>query len=651
MNRPRAIWLGFALCLLILLTATGWVTWTALSLEKEQSRLREVEATEEQVRLALWRMDSMLAPLIAQESGRPYFAYKSFYPADLAYGKSVNTETAPLTKTASKTAPTSPLVPSPLLTQTFSNVILYFQYDQDGRLTSPQLPMEAQRTLALKRFVTEDELTIRSERLREFDTLMRQTPASRSPSSPPLNCNRESLFANLPAPDTRNLAIINSLQLSQNSTQLPTRQQRSPSQSQRQQQQNLNLQQVETASQGGQSQLLPQQYLNNQREAEIRNNSVQQAILVNFNNAANFVAVERTDWIQGPLKAVWIGDTLVLARRVSAQGRECLQGCWLDWPALQRSLLTTIIDLCPNATLTPVSSGANDPQGRTLVSLPARLVPGRGVYQDANASPVKLILITAWAGALLALAAVAALLHGVVSLSERRAMFVSSVSHELRTPLTTFKMYSEMLAADMVPDESSRRDYLRTLCSEANRLGHLVENVLAYARLERGSARAHVEELPAGELLARIKPRLEERASQAGLRLLDHVDPDAAATPLRVDATAVEQILFNLTDNACKYASAIAANKTIEIEMTRLDSRFISIRARDHGPGLSKEALKRLFEPFGKSAQEAAKNAPGVGLGLALCRRLSQSLGGELKLIESGANGTVFELRLPLVKK
>ena len=95
-------------------------------------------------------------------------------------------------------------------------------------------------------------------------------------------------------------------------------------------------------------------------------------------------------------------------------------------------------------------------------------------------------LLIGWGGAFLAVAAAAALLHGVMTLSERRAAFVSSVTHELRTPLTTFRMYAEMLANGMVPDAARRQEYYETLQRESERLTLLVENVLAYARLERG---------------------------------------------------------------------------------------------------------------------------------------------------------------------
>jgi signal transduction histidine kinase len=242
--------------------------------------------------------------------------------------------------------------------------------------------------------------------------------------------------------------------------------------------------------------------------------------------------------------------------------------------------------------------------------------------------------------------AVAGLLHGTISLSERRGAFVSAVTHELRTPLTTFKMYSEMLAAGMVTDEEKRAGYLNTLCSEANRLSHLVENVLAYARLERGSARSRVERLTLGELVGRVKPRLVERAERAGMTIETNGDPVALSAAVQVDVSAVEQILFNLVDNACKYAAPNSIEKIIHLE-TLPDGKFAMLRVRDHGQGISPEGAKRLFQPFSKSAHEAAHTAPGVGLGLALCRRLSRSMGGDLCLDKLVKDGACFVLRLP----
>src|SRR5439155_3745937 len=123
----------------------------------------------------------------------------------------------------------------------------------------------------------------------------------------------------------------------------------------------------------------------------------------------------------------------------------------------------------PDARLEPAPDGGSERADTMLAALPAKLSPGMTIPIDPpkTLSPVRISLIIGWICALLASAAVAALLFGAVSLSERRGAFVSAVTHELRTPLTTFRMYAEMLAGGMVPGEEARRSYLATLRAEA----------------------------------------------------------------------------------------------------------------------------------------------------------------------------------------
>jgi signal transduction histidine kinase len=245
----------------------------------------------------------------------------------------------------------------------------------------------------------------------------------------------------------------------------------------------------------------------------------------------------------------------------------------------------------------------------------------------------------------LATVALAVLLQGVLALSERRAAFVSAVTHELRTPLTTFRMYAEMLAEGMVPDEVRRHEYLQTLKVEADRLSHLVENVLQYARLERGAAGRHRERVALGSLLSRMESRLRERAAQAEMTLAWDLAEDAGQHEIDTDPAAVEQILFNLVDNACKYARH-AADRRVHCGAV-LGVGKVQLVVRDHGPGIDPQHRRRLFRPFSKSAQEAARSAPGVGLGLALCRRLAGELGGTLAVECPPQGGTAFTLSLP----
>jgi signal transduction histidine kinase len=343
------------------------------------------------------------------------------------------------------------------------------------------------------------------------------------------------------------------------------------------------------------------------------------------------------------LKPRWLEDELLLVRTASLDGEARLQGLWLDWPKLRGRLLETIKDLLPNAELSPTDPAWLD--ASSMVTLPVRLLPGHVDLAMSEASPLRRSLTIAWACFFIAATAVGIVLNRAMVLSERRGAFVSAVTHELRTPLTTFQLYSEMLADDMVPDADKRREYLRTLCDESTRLTHLVENVLSYSRIERGRASARRETLLLSDLIARIEPRLRQRTQPTGLDLQISVAPEAAETRVNVDALAVEQIVFNLVDNACKYAAPASKEKALRVEVS-VDPKHATIRVRDHGPGLSKQQLKRLFRPFEKSATEAAQSAPGVGLGLALCRRLARELGGELAL-ESSDAGACFKFTMP----
>ncbi len=350
--------------------------------------------------------------------------------------------------------------------------------------------------------------------------------------------------------------------------------------------------------------------------------------------------------IAGDLRPVWVENELFLIRRVTVDGKDLIQGVWLDLPKLQERLIETISDLLPAAKLMSVASDNDQSDATALVTLPLRLITGPVPVDGITvASALKPALAIAWGCVLAAALAIAIVLHRAVLLSERRGAFVSSVTHELRTPLTTFRLYSEMLAEDMVPEGEPRRQYLQTLCDESTRLMHLVENVLAYSRIERGRSAARLETLTIGSLMDRIVPRLTQRADQVDLAIKVKSSQGATDATIHADAMGVEQILFNLVDNACKYAEPHSDPRLIELTI-RAEARSVAFEVRDFGDGLSKQARKKLFQPFAKSATEAAHSAPGVGLGLALCRRLARELGGKLIFIPPEGRGACFRLTL-----
>jgi signal transduction histidine kinase len=155
-----------------------------------------------------------------------------------------------------------------------------------------------------------------------------------------------------------------------------------------------------------------------------------------------------------------------------------------------------------------------------------------------------------------------------------------------------------------------------------------------------------LEDVAVTRLLEPIRARLADRARQDGMEVVVEGEEEVSSTVIRANTSAVEQILLNLVDNAGKYAQT-AQDRRIHLGLERTDA-VVELRVRDHGPGISDSAARRLFHSFSKSAHEAANSAPGVGLGLALSRRLARDMGGRLWLDRSVADGACFVLALPV---
>lgn len=343
----------------------------------------------------------------------------------------------------------------------------------------------------------------------------------------------------------------------------------------------------------------------------------------------------------------WQGDRLCMTRQVWVGDRELLQGCWLDWEAIKEVLMSTIRDVLPGADLVPAGPLQGTIQGQAedgrLSALPVRLRPGPAPSVPEDGSPGRGVLAVGWAFALAGALAGGVVLVRSTGQSERRGAFASAVAHELRTPLTTFRLYTDLLARGMVEDPAEQAELHRTLAAEADRLDHLVKNVLAYARLDAGRE-VSLTELSARELMDRIIPRLEARAAQSGSGIGWDLPEGLQSRRLRTDPLMAEQVLLNLVDNACKYGGGGPGGIRISAEAP--EGRLL-LRVEDSGPGIPAGEQSRLFRPFEKLGPREARRAPGVGLGLALSRRLARILGGDLAF-EPGHPGARFVLTLPV---
>ena len=341
------------------------------------------------------------------------------------------------------------------------------------------------------------------------------------------------------------------------------------------------------------------------------------------------------------VRMLWVDADLALVKALGDGSRFVTR---LKWSEMRPWLEEQVSDLLPSATLAPVEGDAQ-PFAALLTAIPAQLVSGpASVEGDETQGILRAALLVAWVCAVASVLAAGLLLHGALALSKRRLAFASAVTHELRTPLTTFQLYSGLLAQDRVSDPDKRRRYLETLHSESQRLAHLVANVLSFARLESSTAALNLEPVPLQRLLADNAERLERIAAAADVALRMPQADGVGETLVEADRVSVEHILVNLVDNACKY-SGNGGGAAVTVSVEAHDGR-VGIRVCDNGPGVPPSLRRRLFRPFRRSASDAAGAAPGVGLGLAISRRLARRMGGDLVLAENGPDGACFELRL-----
>ena len=158
-------WLGYAVTAAMMLTAMGWFTATVKSGQVAERKAERAAFADETARLALWRMDSRLATVIAREAGRPYVTYNAFYPAAGALDKKTDNSYADINQG-------DVIVPSPLLGMEQEEVLLYVQYAADGTTTSPQVPVGLLRKNAVPNYCTALQVETYSHRLAHFSALI-----------------------------------------------------------------------------------------------------------------------------------------------------------------------------------------------------------------------------------------------------------------------------------------------------------------------------------------------------------------------------------------------------------------------------------------------------------------------------------------------
>lgn len=210
--------------------------------------------------------------------------------------------------------------------------------------------------------------------------------------------------------------------------------------------------------------------------------------------------------------------------------------------------------------------------------------------------------------------------------AERQGNFVAAVTHELKTPLTAIRMHGEMLQDGLIESAEKTQESYKTITAQAERLSRLIENVLLLSKVERKLAPPPRP----GDLVALLESAstaLQLHVKQAGFSL--HLEIPASVPTVLLDADAVEQILWNLIDNALKYAKE-AEDKRITVSV-ELAGGLVLLSVRDRGPGIPEGEQTKIFQAFYRLEDELTRKSQGTGLGLALVSDLCARFSGAVR--------------------
>ncbi|MDQ3646411.1 MAG: ATP-binding protein [Actinomycetota bacterium] len=219
--------------------------------------------------------------------------------------------------------------------------------------------------------------------------------------------------------------------------------------------------------------------------------------------------------------------------------------------------------------------------------------------------------------------------------------FVAAVSHELRTPLTSIQGYVKtLLRPDVTWPAEQQLDFLEAVDRQSDRLRNLIEDLLAVSRLESSHDKPILTAVELPKMVEQILDELRERSQ-------NHVMDVRFEEPLPIlqtDAGKVHQVISNLVDNALKYTPG---ETSITITAHR-DEDEVVVSVRDQGSGIPTEVQEKVFDRFYQVDQSSTRAVGGTGLGLYICTKLAQAVGGRVWLESSDETGSCFRLSIPI---
>jgi signal transduction histidine kinase len=229
-----------------------------------------------------------------------------------------------------------------------------------------------------------------------------------------------------------------------------------------------------------------------------------------------------------------------------------------------------------------------------------------------------------------------------------KSRFLANMSHEIRTPMNVIFGMTEIIEAEggLSPVQ---RDCLARTCSAASTLLALVDDILDVSRIEAGKMSLEVVELRLRTLLEEVADLLRPRGAAKGLTVTCSVAPEIPER-LRGDPVRLKQIVTNLVGNAVKFTERGRVALEAELVEQTATAATVCISVKDTGIGIPKDRQAAVFESFTQVDESSTSSHGGTGLGLTICRELTQLMGGSIELVSAPGEGSEFRVVLAFAK-
>lgn len=226
-----------------------------------------------------------------------------------------------------------------------------------------------------------------------------------------------------------------------------------------------------------------------------------------------------------------------------------------------------------------------------------------------------------------------------------KTAFLSNMSHEIRTPLNAITGYSEILEKATTPEEKG--NLIEGIRKNTTQLTSIIDNILEISKIEFGRIFINKKNISVSALAKSIQNDMDMRALDKGLKF-EVVSVGPLPSVIETDESRVRQILLNLIGNAIKFTEEGSVKLQISCDLSRTTESYLNFSVSDTGIGISPKSQTELFQSFSQIEASHTRRFGGIGLGLALSRRLAQQFGGDVSLVRSTlGEGSTFNLRIP----